>query len=341
MRVLHIVSSWPTREKPFLKPFIVSQINSLVRNGVTVDVLNLNATDSTFNYIAGAFKLWKMIRSRQYDVVHAHYSYCGWVAVLQRRVPVVVSLMGNDLFGVLNSRGGQSIIGYFNILTSTLLVNIAEAIIVKSNRMKELINADHVFVVPNGVDFDKFRPMRNMAASRRTGAKQTRKVLFLGDPANSRKNYSLARSAVRLLKKEHPEVTLATPFGISAEQVCDAMNSSDVLLFTSLQEGSPNVIKEAMACNLPIVSVDVGDVREVIGRTRGCYVTSFDVIEIAEKLRLALDNGRRTNGRGSIRHLEINNIAREIIEIYRLVSKGKRTPMLSTSERRNHSAKTV
>ena len=330
MKVLHIVSSWPTKEKPFLKPFIVSQIDSLVRNGVTVDVLNLNATDSSFNYIAGAFRLQKMIRNREYDIVHAHYSYCGWVAVLQRRVPVVVSLMGNDLFGVLNSRGGQSIIGYFNILTSTLLVNIAEAIIVKSHRMKELINADHVFVVPNGVDFDNFRPKRIMSAGRESETKHTRRILFLGDPANSRKNYSLALNAVRLLKKDYSDAELVTPFGISAREVCDAMNASDVLLFTSLQEGSPNVIKEAMACNLPIVSVDVGDVREVIGRAKGCYVTSFDALEIAEKLRLVLENGKRTNGRVSIRHLEINNIARKIIGIYRSVLKKKKTRKMST-----------
>ena len=121
-----------------------------------------------------------------------------------------------------------------------------------------------------------------------------------------------------------------TPFGISAREVCDAMNASDVLLFTSLQEGSPNVIKEAMACNLPIVSVDVGDVREVIGRTKGCYVTSFDAFEIAEKLRLVLENGKRTNGRVSIRHLEINNIARKIIGIYLSVLKKKKTRKMST-----------
>lgn len=324
MKVLHIVSSWPTSEKPYLKPFIVSQIKSLGRNGVAVDILDLRATENTFNYIIGVVRLWKRLLNRRYDIVHAHYSYCGWVGVLQRKVPVVVSFMGNDLFGVLNSRGGQRIVGYFNILFSTLLVNFAEAVIVKSSRMKELINADHVYVVPNGVDFELFRPMQDKAVSQLYAGKRNKTILFLGDPDDPRKNFRLAVSAVQILKQKYPDVELVVPFGIHAQQVNAYMNMADVLLCTSLQEGSPNVIKEAMACNLPIVSTDVGDVREVLGNTEGCYIASFDKEDLAKKLQLSLEYGKRTNGRENIKYLEINNVADKIINIYRQVCGSKR-----------------
>jgi teichuronic acid biosynthesis glycosyltransferase TuaC len=324
MRVLHIVSSWSTSSRSYSKPFIVSQINSLMHNGIVIDILNLNATDHTLNYITGIFKVLKKIHDKDYDVVHAHYSYNAWPAILQRRVPVIVSFMGNDLFGVLNGRGGQKLVGYFNIFTSTLLINFVDAVIVKSNRMKELINASHVFVVPNGVDFRSFEARKRRPASDEAAVTVTKKILFLGDPENPRKNFPLALKAVELLRKDYPKAELTVPFGLPPQRVSDVMNTADVLLFTSLQEGSPNVIKEAMACNLPIVATDVGDVREVISNTEGCYVTSFETEDVADKLKKALAWGKRTNGRENIMHLEINFIAKKIISVYEYALGRKR-----------------
>jgi teichuronic acid biosynthesis glycosyltransferase TuaC len=82
-----------------------------------------------------------------------------------------------------------------------------------------------------------------------------------------------------------------------------------------LHEGSPNVIKEAMACNCPIVSTDVGDVKEVIGETEGCFISSFEAKDIATKLQLAINFGR-TKGRQNISKLESHKIAKEIEKIY-------------------------
>ena len=96
-------------------------------------------------------------------------------------------------------------------------------------------------------------------------------------------------------------------------------NASDLVLLTSFWEGSPNVIKEAMACNVPIVSTDVGDVKEVIGKTEGCYITSFDPEDVAEKIKLALKFGKRTTGIEDIKHLESSLIAKKIIKIYKSV----------------------
>jgi len=101
------------------------------------------------------------------------------------------------------------------------------------------------------------------------------------------------------------------------------MNACDVLVLVSDGEGSPMVIKEAMACNLPIVSVPVGDVPEVLGNTEGCYLCTQEPQDVAEKLELALRRGKRTNGRKTISHLEIGAISRRIITVYRNVLKEK------------------
>jgi glycosyltransferase involved in cell wall biosynthesis len=94
------------------------------------------------------------------------------------------------------------------------------------------------------------------------------------------------------------------------------MNAADALILTSLNEGSPNVIKEAMACNCPIVSTDVGDVRDIIGNTQGCFVTNFDYTEIADKIYEATNYGT-TNGSNMIKNLTSKTIAGKIIDIYK------------------------
>jgi len=103
------------------------------------------------------------------------------------------------------------------------------------------------------------------------------------------------------------------------EEVNLFYNAADVLLLTSFHEGSPNVIKEAMACNCPIVSTDVGDVRDIIENTEGCYITTFQPEDIADKIKRALEYGQRTKGRENIKHLDINTVAQRIIKVYKTV----------------------
>ena len=105
------------------------------------------------------------------------------------------------------------------------------------------------------------------------------------------------------------------------ETVPAYMNACDVLVLTSYWEGSPNVIKEAMACNLPVVSVDVGDVAHILDGCQGCYIAKRNARDVASKLECVLEQNRRTNGRECIRDLEIQTIARKIIRLYRKVTR--------------------
>ena len=144
-------------------------------------------------------------------------------------------------------------------------------------------------------------------------------VLFSGSFTNEVKNPTLAKEA--MAKVDNAE--LVELRGYSREEVNLLMNAADCLLMTSHREGSPQVIKEAMACGTPVVSVDVGDVKEVIGHTEGCYIAERDPEDIAEKIRQALAFKGKTNGRQRIIDLGLSNdlVAKKLIEIYNEVLK--------------------
>jgi len=110
---------------------------------------------------------------------------------------------------------------------------------------------------------------------------------------------------------------LLVPYRVSSNKIPYYLNVADVLVHTSYYEGSPNIIKEAMACNLPIVCTDVGDVSEVIGNVEGCYITKFDSKNVATNINSALNFGKKTKGREKIKHLELSVVARKIARVYK------------------------
>ena len=96
------------------------------------------------------------------------------------------------------------------------------------------------------------------------------------------------------------------------------MAACDALVFTSLQEGSPNAVKEALACDLPVVSVPVGDVAERLQGIAGCELCADDRPEtIAAALTRVLARGGRIAGRAAVRDLDERLLTQQVIAIYR------------------------
>jgi glycosyltransferase involved in cell wall biosynthesis len=191
--------------------------------------------------------------------------------------------------------------------------------------MKDKMGVEGVDIIPAGVNFDLFKPMPREECRRKLGLPMDKKlVLWAGTYLKPVKRYDIVEKSVAILRQKMPEVELVLATGHPLEDIPLYINACDVLLLVSNAEGSPNVIKESMACNLPVVSVPVGDVPEVIGGTEGCYLCTQDPEEIAEKLRLALQRGKRTNGRENIQHLEVGAISRRIISLYEELLQEKR-----------------
>jgi glycosyltransferase involved in cell wall biosynthesis len=197
--------------------------------------------------------------------------------------------------------------------------------IIKSKRMKTSLNCSKAEVIPNGVDMGLFKPIDKIESRHKTGFSIDKKIIvFIADPDRDEKNFELAKSSVAYYNRENPtnQAELCIVNQIEHQQVPVYINASDVVILTSKWEGSPNIIKEAMACNVPIVSTDVGDVKEIIGATEGCFVCKADYKEIGSAISRALKFDR-TEGRIHITHLDSREISSKLVEIYKKLINDK------------------
>lgn len=293
-----------------ISPIILNQGQSLIKHGVCVDYFTIKGK-GLIGYLKFIPKVRKYIKQNKYDIVHAHYSLSAFVASLAGAGPLIISLMGSD---VKSKSLYRLSIKVFNWI-------FWSAIIVKSEDMKTSLGLETALVIPNGVDIDKFVPINREEALAYTKWDRTKThVLFAANPNRFEKNYGLAQDAFKLINE--PNIELHSLIDVKNEHMPFYINASDVVLLTSLWEGSPNVIKEAMACNRPIVCTDVGDVKYLFKGVDGCYVTSFNEEDINQKILLAL-RFSKTQGINRIEQLELdaNSVAKKLIAHYRNVKK--------------------
>jgi glycosyltransferase involved in cell wall biosynthesis len=327
MKILFIASG-NSKDKD-ISPFIKSQGDSLQAEGIEVAYYLVNGKGFG-GYLKNIPHLKAWLKKNPVDLIHAHYSLCGWVAVLAAgRVPVVLSLMGDDAQGTFTKAGKIEFKSRLLILATQLIQPFVKAIIVKSPNLESVVYRKQILhLIPNGVQLQQFN-IQSFDHRNQLGLQADKKyVLFLGNPTDPNKNAALAQAAVQRLSR--PDVVLLQPYPIPHDQVAQYLNAADAFVLCSYGEGSPNVVKEAMACNCPLVATRVGDVEWLLGDTPGCYTASFDPADFAEKLAACLDYSTsvgRTQGRQRLIDLGLDatTIARRLIKIYKKILYKKET----------------
>jgi glycosyltransferase involved in cell wall biosynthesis len=317
MRVLTVTNMWPSAQRPHWGVFVQSQLASLQAAGIEMTVYEIEGWRSTGRYVRALRELPAQARAAGAELVHAHYGLSG-AASLGIKLPLVVSLLGDDLLGRPDASGRLSFRSRALIPLSRLAASRAAGVIVKSEQMRSALpGVAQVDVIPNGVDLDKFAPQPMVAAREALGWRIKGSILlFAGDPDEPRKNFALARAVETRLRVCGLDVQLQCVYGRPQSAIVQAMNASNVLLLPSFHEGSPNVVKEAMACSLPVVAAPVGDCAE---RLRAC--TPSAVVErtteaFTEAVASVLAAGTRSNGRECVAELALSAVATRVIAVY-------------------------
>ena len=286
-----------------IAPFILEQGESLLRLGVEVDYYPI-VGKGLVGYWKNRKLFLQKIKSFQPDIIHAHYGLSGLLANTQRNIPVVTTYHGSDI-----NTSSVYILSRLNMVLSAHSIFVSN-----ENRLKSGLSKIFT-LLPCGVDTKTFVPDLKEESRKLLGLDKDQKlVLFSSAFDIAVKNSALALSAIALL----PDVRLIELKNYSRSQVALLMNAADVALMTSFTEGSPQFIKEAMACNCPVVSVPVGDVPMVMEGVEGCFIADYDAVAIAEKLNMAFRFGKRTEGRKRILELGWSNekVAEKLLNLY-------------------------
>lgn len=320
IRVLMVTSDWLWNSWGGPAVFIARQAEFLRREGVEVELFPFRGSRNPRNYWAAWREVHRRLRHGHYDLVHAQFGQSGLTA-LPKRVPLVVTFRGDDLEGIIGESGRYIPAGWLLRFISRNIARRADASIVVSEHMKRYLpRSVDAHVMPSGIDLDLFRPEPRDAVRRRLGLPLDQHlVLFVGNPALARKRHGLARRVVEIVNRHMP-TRLMIGWELPHDQIAALMSACDALLCTSMQEGSPNAVKEALACNLPVVSVPVGDVALRLRGVTGCELCPDDRVDtLAAALERVLRQGERVDGRSAVRHLDERLLTQQLIGIYQSV----------------------
>jgi glycosyltransferase involved in cell wall biosynthesis len=322
LRVLMVSGIYPTEEIPHAGTFIKSQVDSLIAAGLEVELIHPKPGPKPLRYAIAAIQVFIKTLAGHFEVVHGHYGLWCLIARMQWTTPVVASFLGDDLLGTVTAAGGYSKKGTFVTHISRWLCQHVDATIVKSEEMKKAasVSKGNIYIIPNGVDFELFRSIPRAEARAALGWDPGRYyILFGNDPRIPVKNFPLAQAAIERLRARGTLAELVVASGLPQTKVVQYMNASNALILPSIAEGSPNVVKETMACNVPVVSTDVGDVSQIIGHTGGCSICPHDPDALALALERAIQHTEPTTGRVDIMHLDGRVVAKQVIAVYEKV----------------------
>lgn len=321
MKILFVSSG---NRKNGLNPIIRLQAESLSKEGLQISHF-LIFGKGFIGYLKNINKLKKYLRDNPTEVIHAHFGFSCIVAQLAKgKIPLLVTLMGTDVMGHKVEEGKASLSQIITNLLNKFFANyIYKAVIVKSLGMKNALSrSSGIHVIPNGVNLQLFRPIsKKESLEFLNWTEGVNHFIFLANPERAEKNFKLATDAIDLLKSKGYAVELLTVFQEQSENLKYYYGAATALLLTSFHEGSPNVVKEAFACNCPVVSTNVGDVADNFKGLDGCFIAPFDVEGFADKIieviKFAESHGR-IKGQQQIEKLGLDEklIAQKIINLY-------------------------
>jgi glycosyltransferase involved in cell wall biosynthesis len=301
---------YPHPENPASGAFVMHQAEELRALGHHVEIVHVKGYQSRWNYLKGSLAVLRATWERRADVVHVHYGLTGLCALLRWRTPMVVTLHGSDM-----------LYGRLHPLVSRLIAAIADATIAVSPAIAARSRGT---LIPCGVDLERFRPLDRASARSKLGlAAAGTYVLFPFDPRRRLKRHDIAVAAVALLRERGIDAMLLSVSNVSNEMMPLYYSAADVMVLCSDTEGSPTSVKEALACNLPVVSTDIGDVRSILKEIDGSEVCPQSAVALADGLSRVLQrSGKRFDSRTAMGQYDQRRTVQALVGVYRSVLRG-------------------
>ena len=320
MRILAVTNMYPSAAFPGRGVFVHEQIRGLRASGVEVSVLFVDRRqEGPRAYYRLANRVDTAVAGFDPDAIHVMYGGVMADQIVRRHHvrPVVVTFHGSDLLGENLSGWARKLISRYGVYCSRRAAQAAEGVIVVARHLVKALNGvvptHKVRVIPCGIDLDRFKPMDPLDCKQKLGwSTRAFHVLFASSNGDPVKRTWLARAAVAQMSNADRPPELHCLTGIPNAEVPVWLNASDALLLTSMHEGSPTVVKEALACGLPLVSVDVGDVAERIEGIEGCHLARAEPADLAAKLCRVRQCGKRLGCAPRLRELSILRVAQRL-----------------------------
>jgi len=314
------------------------QIESLEAIGVVVETYFFEDRRSWRGLLLGGCELRRRVREFNPDIVHVHYGAAqALVAVLFSRKPVIITFCGSDLLGNYSSSGKKTWSGLLSICLSQLAALGSSRCMAVSKELRNSLwlnwSRNKCEVIPAGVDLSLFRPIPQSQARAVLGwSHNDPVVLFMFREGTWVKDPDLARAAYNEARKSLSSLRMIVLGEEDPDRIPLFYNAADVFLLTSRHEGSNNSVKEALACNLPVVATCCGDTEERLQGVRLCHVSKRDSRELGQHLIEVVTSRERSNGNEYLHDLTLECVAQRIKACYeRALSTHRDLPLEQAS----------
>jgi glycosyltransferase involved in cell wall biosynthesis len=327
IRVLMVIPVMSyVKGKPKYSTFISREMEALQNAGIEVVAEFLNSRSNPITLRRFSVRLSKIIREKNIDLIHIQTGTAGLFLLFSSlSIPTVVTIGGSELLGYPGTSLPMRIRGKIaSYVSRAVCSRVNQVIVVSENLAKALprrLNKSPL-VIPRAVNTHFFKPMDKVEARQMLKWDQDKIYIAFSDPRLHMKvkNRPLANQVIRLVAEKTKENNeLAVIYQKTPDQVRLMLNAADALLVTSLHEGSPNIVKEAMACNLPVISVPCGDVKTRLHQVTNSEVVSYNVSDLSDALIKVLEKNSRSNGRYKLKEqgLTSESFANKMQSVYR------------------------
>lgn len=317
MKILLVTNMYPSGDMPFYGIFVKEQENAICKEypNVHYTIAYINGKNKKYEYLTSIFKIRKLIKRNDFDLIHVHYGFSGLFLLLgklPKKIPVLITLHGGDI----QVEQGKKIQVWF----TKQILKKSHAAITLNTRMNNIVQkyVHKTEIIPCSVNTDTFYPP---LTSKKNNLKDELHIIFPSDKNRLVKNYPLFEQTISILRgKYNLRCRISEIKNMSRAEVSELYRNADLMILTSISEGSPQVIKEAMACNLPIVSTNVGDVAFLLNNVSNSAISSNMEAEELAYLANKVLNGEihGISGREKIfqLHLDDKSIAQKIYNTY-------------------------